>query len=366
MNTEANDAFAQARDHFLAGTALLDAGDAAAAAARFEASLALLPGRVSTLVNLAAAQVRLGRSAGALGTTAQILAQEPDNAEALLHRAAAEAQLGHRDAALADYDRLLALQPQLADAHTHRGSLLRELGRPREAAAAFARAAELGADPALGAYYRAAVGDGAAPPTAPAAYVEALFDSYAPAFDAHLGRLGYRVPELLDGLLPMGARYGHAVDAGCGTGLVGAQLRPRCERLTGIDLSAAMLDEARRRGVYDRLQQADAAAWLRAQPAGSCGLVASADVFIYVGDLAATFAATRHALAAGGLFAFSVEQDDGLGFTLRPSLRYAHSAAYVAAQAAGNGFALQSQLAAPIRADDSGPVDGLLFVLRAV
>ncbi len=52
-----------------------------------------------------------------------------------------------------------------------------------------------------------------------------------------------------------------AADLGCGTGRTGAWLRARgVARLDGIDMTPEMLAMARRRGIYDRLAEADVAA----------------------------------------------------------------------------------------------------------
>ena len=52
-------------------------------------------------------------------------------------------------------------------------------------------------------------------------YVRALFDQYAPRFDAALAGLDYRAPQLLfDAVMATGAKhFGRALDLGCGTGL---------------------------------------------------------------------------------------------------------------------------------------------------
>ena len=48
-------------------------------------------------------------------------------------------------------------------------------------------------------------------------------------------------------------RWQHAVDLGCGTGLMGPLLRPHVSSyLEGVDLSVGMVDKARERGCYDR------------------------------------------------------------------------------------------------------------------
>ena len=75
----------------------------------------------------------------------------------------------------------------------------------------------------------------------PQAYVARLFDDYAPRFDAHLiESLAYRAPALiadaLDSAAP-GRRFAHALDIGCGTGLMGQAVRGRVDHLTGVDLS---------------------------------------------------------------------------------------------------------------------------------
>ena len=89
-----------------------------------------------------------------------------------------------------------------------------------------------------------------------------LFDGFAPHFEAKLqGQLGYRTPEKLLELLrrhrPPEKRFAHAVDLGCGTGLMGPLLRPLTDRLDGVDLSPRMLEAARAKGVYDSLAVAE-------------------------------------------------------------------------------------------------------------
>jgi tetratricopeptide (TPR) repeat protein len=59
-------------------------------------------------------------------------------------------------------------------------------------------------------------------------------------------------------------------------------------------------------------------------------LILAADVFIYVGDLAAVFRSVRRILEPGGCLAFTVEPaKTGQDIQLLPSLRYAHSQTYV-------------------------------------
>jgi predicted TPR repeat methyltransferase len=99
----------------------------------------------------------------------------------------------------------------------------------------------------------------------PSAFVEALFDEYAPNFDVSLvEKLGYRVPELLAAAIEAqapGRRFVRAIDLGCGTGLMGEQLRASVGDLIGYDISAEMLAQADAKGIYDRLERPICNCW---------------------------------------------------------------------------------------------------------
>jgi predicted TPR repeat methyltransferase len=359
--------FGQAKADFLAGVAAIEAGRFDDAERLFLASLDHVPGRASTLINLAATRLQLGRPVDALEAANQALATEPDDIDATLHRATALAQLGRHDDALRAFDRLLALAPRLAMAWSHRGGILRELGRLDEAARSFEQAVAHGADPGLHAYYLAAVGAGKAPDTAPATYVRALFDGYAGEFDQHLvGVLGYRAPSVLAAHVGRMSRrrFDSALDLGCGTGLCGPLLKPAANRLTGIDLSGSMLEKAEALGVYGELVRADIVEYLHSTE-HRFDLVVAADVFIYLGDLDPVFAGVRRVLGAGGVFCFSAERPTGDidGFMLLPSLRYAHSQRYLRGLASRHGFEVDRVWQEPIREDQKVPVDALYVSL---
>ncbi len=202
-------------------------------------------------------------------------------------------------------------------------------------------------------------------------YVEALFDQYAPQFESALvDRLGYRVPELLDALLTahMGeqgiARFADALDLGCGTGLMGQRLRARVDRLEGIDLSAAMIAETGRKGIYDRLAKAELVQFLLAREM-QADLLTAADVFIYCGALPPVLAACHSAMKVGGLLVFSLEEHDGdEPVFLRPSLRYAHAADATKAALAQAGFSVLGFERATLRQDRGAAIAGMLLVAQ--
>ena len=357
--------FDAAKAAFLEGLQAQQAGRLDDAERHYRRSLQHLPGRPSTLVNLAATLLARQRAAEALPLLEEALAAEPGNADAWYQRCGALGQLNRLDEALASIERCLAVAAEAGAAWSRRGGLLKDLGRPAEAVAALRRAVELGADVEMNRYLLASLTGEAVPPRPPAGYVQALFDSYAGDFDEHLvERLQYRAPELLLQALPRAA-FGAALDLGCGTGVAGRLLRPRVQALAGVDLSAGMLAQARAHGVYDTLHQADLVAHLEATPE-RFDLVFAADVFIYLGDLAAVFAGVRRVLRPGGVFAFSVEAaDDAVDFELRPSSRYAQSARYLRALAAAHGLHVQSLRQDTLRLDQRQPVAGWLAVMTA-
>ena len=248
------------------------------------------------------------------------------------------------------------------------------LGEMQEAAGANGAAAEawrmaLKLDPAdrAGAALKLElIGAGPASSAPPSLFVEALFDHYAGTFDTSLvDKLDYRVPELLDHAIRRHRdRFAHAVDLGCGTGLMGERLRPLVSSLEGYDISAAMLRKAQARAVYDRLAKADLQTV--ELEAGGADLVTAADVFMYLGELAGVVAKAASSLRPGGLFAFSVEHHTGPeDFVLRPSRRYAHSETYLRRLLAGSGLALASIDVANIRMDRGEPIEGLIVVATA-
>ena len=222
--------------------------------------------------------------------------------------------------------------------------------------------------------FRRAMHAGEQPDSLPPEWVVRLYADMAATFDEHLvERLGYQIPiRLATALKPWLEQFeaAHAkqpvvVDLGCGTGLFGVQIRPLAARLVGVDLSSAMLEIARARGIYDALVASDLVAFLKTVTA-AVDLIVATDVLIYVGNLTSLFSEVASHLAVGGVFAFSTETPDDLidGLCFQPSGRYAHSVRYIEQLAAANALRCTAREATIIRIENAVALKGFLFILE--
>ena len=217
--------------------------------------------------------------------------------------------------------------------------------------------------------------DGLIPPpqNPPPAYVAQLFDRSAESFDQHLTqKLNYRGPEVVVAAVTGALADQSAdsepgelavLDAGCGTGLAGALLRPLAARLEGVDLSSQMLTQARRRQIYDHLELADLQDYLAAHPQ-AYDLIVAIDVLIYLGDLRDVLQRIADALRPGGIFGFSVEQGDPETFHLRPTGHFAHGHQYLTRTWDAVGLQTISVSRQSLRQEADCPVPGLVCVVQ--
>lgn len=215
-------------------------------------------------------------------------------------------------------------------------------------------------------------------------YVAALFDDYADRFDRHLlGSLAYCGPAVVIGAIrtarPQATHFAAAIDLGCGTGLMGAALLDdggfAIDRLTGVDLSPAIIArargrEARERRVYDRLAVADITDFLASESPARTDLIVAADVLVYLGDLAPVMHAAGRALRAGGLFAFTVQalaathESASSDFALGLDNRFAHAPDHLEAGAVQAGLHVAGLAPAVTRCDAGVPVQGYVAVME--
>ena len=264
----------------------------------------------------------------------------------------------------------LELAPRYASAWFALGELREKLGDWAGAVAAFEEARASDSGDRHGATLHL-IQLGVQPAAAmPQGYVRALFDSYAPSFDEALTEgLNYRAPELLFHAVEAvhavrRMKFGSVLDLGCGTGLAALPFRQFSDWMGGVDLSPAMLMQARGKGLYDRLIESEVLAFLssEAEIKARYHLVLAADVFMYLDDLTSVLKAIAQVLASSGQLAFSVETHASDGVLLRETLRYAHGEAHVRAALAAAGLKLISLDFASTRTEKGVPVLGLIVV----
>jgi predicted TPR repeat methyltransferase len=262
------------------------------------------------------------------------------------------------------------LAPNFTSAWFTLGDLREQLGQRDAAIAAFRRACAADPEDRHGASLRLMRLGAAAVASMPKAYVQVLFDQYAPRFEASLvGDLGYRGPALLfRAVLSVraGARkpafFKRAIDLGCGTGLAATAFAREVDRFIGIDLSPRMIERARATGLYAELEVADMVEGLRGKSDASADLILAADAMVYVADLESVLGEAARVLAPGGLLAFTVETHPADGVRIGGGLRYAHGEAYVRAQLQVAGLTLAHCEDLSARNEDAIPVPGLVVV----
>ncbi len=287
----------------------------------------------------------------------------PDIAEAALAYGAVLLASENLPDAIGELQRALRLDSEDTAARYLLGCAWLEAGEPDQALAAFSllAAEEMPDLPGKIAEAEAM----RARPRSDAGYVRHLFDQFSGDYDERmLGALAYRAPQALRELahFVIPGETGLAVlDLGCGTGLSGAAFRDRAEHLTGLDLSPAMLEKARARGVYDALLVGDIESGLGE---GLYDLVIAADTLVYLGDLGATMKAVAGALKADGFFLFTTEAKDGEAFELGPKRRWRHSEPYLRRLAGQHGFDIAGFMTCVPRHEANTPVPGFAVALR--
>jgi predicted TPR repeat methyltransferase len=252
------------------------------------------------------------------------------------------------------------------------GVTLERTGERDEAIGAYRRVVTLDPEDKLGASLRLARIEKRMPEGMPPAYVRTLFDQNAARFETDLLKtLSYRGPQLLRSAIERTAkarkrpaRFPRVLDLGCGTGLMGAEVRDLAAELVGVDLSPAMVMQAQAKDLYDRTAVGDLMTFLEDEES-EFDLMLAADVFVYFENLRPVLEAARRHLEPGGLIAFTLETHRGDGVILHEALRFAHGRRHVrrSAKAAGLEVALLER--ASTRTERGKPVDGLLVVLAA-
>jgi len=384
------------------GCVLRALGKKADAEAQFRESVRLDPRDLGARANLGCALIDSGNLHEAERVLRNVLATVPEHPEALNNLGTALRGIGKIAEATACYEKAVRLRPNYPDALANLGMsrlfdnrsqeaerclraalqwapghvqalyylgfLLHQRNARSEAESCFRNLLAIDPTHANAAYFLSVIGVSEAPPQSPSAYVKELFDGYAESFEEHLvGALKYSAPGVMSRLVrtQLGASQGSLdiLDLGCGTGLCARQFTDLAATITGVDLSARMLDKVRPMGIYDRLIQDDVVSFLTGQQ-NTFDLILAGDLFIYIGDLAEVIPACARALRDGAIMCFSTEKsDDHRPYTLRTSGRYAQRSDYIIALARESGLSLRASEQLVLREEYGAGITGEVYVL---
>jgi predicted TPR repeat methyltransferase len=329
---------------------LIGTGRAAEAASFLNGLLGAGRGGLLMRLTLARALSAAGDVQGALGVARDAASLHPGVGVVAVALGEAMLAAGLLPTAIGEFQRALRLDPDNDEARRGLAHAWLEAGEPDKALEAFDDADIAARAQAM-----------KAAPRSNANYVRHLFDQFSTDYDTRMiGQLGYRAPLILRELFNLTVARDEltVLDLGCGTGLSGMAFRDVAAKLDGIDLSPAMIEKARARGIYHDLGVGDIETLT-----GAYDLIVAADTLVYLGDLAAVFAATAHGLSPEGVFLFTVESKDGEGFELGPKRRWRHSEAYLRRAADEAGLEVASLMTCSPRSEAGKPVPGLAVAL---
>lgn len=348
------------------GLVLLDLQRMEQAEDALKRALALRPNMAKAQLRLAELYFAQERYQEALPLLQHLAAADDCDSDVIVSLSDALYKLGHLEMAIEAGFRLLALEGQYEKNAIHQANMIYHLFQSNpDLARSYARHWITNyPDSAFARHAAVAVLGDEVPLRANDDYVKQLFDAFSTDFETQLTKLGYsasRLIELLAELDPTGDQI--ILDAGCGTGMAAAALRPAARQLIGVDLSTGMLAKAREKGLYDELVERELCAYLDVNP-DRFDLIVAADVLNYFGELETVFTAAWRALLAGGRLIFSLECGGEAveSYGLAPHGRYLHNQDYIQRMLVQAGFNIGKLEVAVLRTEFSQPVNGYLVL----
>ena len=202
--------------------------------------------------------------------------------------------------------------------------------------------------------------------SAPKKYVENLFDNYAANFEKSLVKnLKYKTPKIIKEMIidDNMVNLGSVLDLGCGTGLIGFELKPFSKNIDGVDLSKFMLEKANNKKIYNNLFHNDIESFLTTSNIEYDYFIA-ADVFVYIGNLSKIFKLIKERNKQNGKLIFSTEHTNRKGYFINKKGRYCHSIDYIKSLCKKFDYKLLIFRKVPLRKDDAKDVGGGVYLLQ--
>ncbi|KTD20589.1 methyltransferase [Legionella lansingensis] len=316
--------------------------------------------------NLAATFMHHDRFENALMHYDVLLKKEPKNIEYLYNSGVAQMALGHLSEAITHFEDILLQIPEHFASLNNLAAIYIRLEDKERARKLLERAVATNpADKVSQHMLHALSHDELNPKTCPE-YAANLFNNYALYYDQHMKeQLVYALPQLIGRTLHhlTITHVENALDLGCGTGLCGVILREIATTLTGVDISAKMLAQAKQKEIYDRLIESELVNFLK-QEKQNYDLILAADVLPYFGELDSVLAAITERLSHQGYFIFSVEISEDKPWQLQATARFSHQPAYIKALADKHSLKIIHEEKVIARHQNQAPLAEILFVLQ--
>ena len=192
-------------------------------------------------------------------------------------------------------------------------------------------------------------------------FSEELYDSFADSYDEVMQKLCAKSVEAIVTSIDKKS-YEQVLDLACGTGAFGEKFDKEYTSLTGVDISANMIEKAREKEVYTRLVHQDIFSFLT-KDTSSYDLIIAADVIPYLPELSNLFKLVFAKLSLNGQFLFTVETDDKLKEgTLGLHGRYLYPSLLIRSLIKEAGLIILDEKELPLRKEGVSFADGKLFV----
>jgi len=335
------------------------------AEACYRQAIKLKPDYAEAHYNMGNTLKELGRLEEAEACYKKAIKLKPDYVKAYNNLGVMLQEQGKLDEAEVSYKKAITLKPDYADFYANLGNTLRDQDKLLEAKLNYKKAIELKGDSKKFKHIFDAL-TGKTTNFAPREYVEVLFDNYAINFENSLvNKLEYKIPNKIVEMIVAknpNIQLGSVLDLGCGTGLIGDEIKKYCSNLEGVDLSKLMLEKASAKNIYDKLEHKDIVEYLSTEDLDFNYFISS-DVFVYVGNLSEIFRLIKSRNKSKGKFVFSTEHTDRDGFFLEQTGRYSHSKKYIESLCNKFGYKLSHFEVVNLRKNKNKFIIGGLYFL---
>ncbi len=347
------------------GNVLRDKGDLEGAIESFQRAIKIKPTNADYYNNVGIAMREKGDLKGAIDSYQKIMRIKPDYADAYNNMGNAFRDQGNLKGAIDSYQKAIKIKPHYADAYNNLGNVLRDKGDLEGAINSYKQALKINPHKASALHMLDAL-TGNTTDHPPREYVTKLFDEHAREFDHILvNKLEYNIPKILGKIMTQQKfdSFDSVLDLGCGTGLMGVELKQYAKNIEGIDLSKFMIEQAEKKNIYNKISQFDLIEYLSTENL-DFDLFVSTDVFIYVGELSEVFRLIKARNKRNGKLIFSTEHTEKKGFFLEKSGRYSHSKEYIMGLCEKFDYELLNFEKTKLRKEKNGFLLGGLYILK--